>query len=277
MEGLVLQTSLIAAFIAGMVALFAPCCITFLLPAYLGNVFKEKEKVLLMTLIFGLGIFIVMMPAVLGVALLSKALFEYHEIIYYIGGVVMLVVAAIAFLDIKLPMISLPGLDTRKTDPLSIFTLGIFSGITSACCAPVLIGILTLTFLSPNFFGALGIGAVYVLGMITPLLIISFFLQGKVNKFALLRKPVMQFTFLGKERTVILSNFIAGWIFLLTGILILFLNATGKLGMGGPDGFTTMIKNVSYIVNQFVGGNLLLNLLFIAIIVFVLYKVSKKI
>ena len=56
MEGLFFQTSLIAAFVAGMVALFAPCCITFLLPAYLGNVFKEKEKVLLMTLIFGLGI-----------------------------------------------------------------------------------------------------------------------------------------------------------------------------------------------------------------------------
>ena len=51
MESILLQTSLIAAFVAGIVALFAPCCISFLLPAYLGNVFKEKEKVVLMTLI----------------------------------------------------------------------------------------------------------------------------------------------------------------------------------------------------------------------------------
>ena len=50
-EGLLFQTSLIAAFVAGMVALFAPCCVTFLLPAYLGNVFKEKERVLFMTLV----------------------------------------------------------------------------------------------------------------------------------------------------------------------------------------------------------------------------------
>src|SRR3990167_5896613 len=163
MEGLLLQTSLIAAFVAGIVALFAPCCITFLLPAYLGNVFKEKEKVLLMTLIFASGIFIVMMPAVLGIALLSKALFEYHNFLYYLGGLVMLGVAGIAFLGLKLPMISLPGRDTTKSDPLSVFILGIFSGITSACCAPVLIGILALTFLSPNFFGALAIGGMYVL------------------------------------------------------------------------------------------------------------------
>src|SRR3989344_8879613 len=151
MENALFQTSLIAAFAAGIVALFAPCCITFLLPAYLGGVFKEKEKVLLMTLIFGLGIFIVMMPAVLGVALLSKALFVYHDSLYVAGGFVMLAIAAVTFLGIKLPMVSLPGRATEKTVPLSVFILGIFSGITSACCAPVLIGILTLTFLSPNF------------------------------------------------------------------------------------------------------------------------------
>ena len=86
MEQIVFQTSLIAAFVGGAVALFAPCCISFLLPAYLGSVFKEKEKVVLMTLVFGLGIFVVMLPAVLGVAALSKALFVYHDQIYYLGG-----------------------------------------------------------------------------------------------------------------------------------------------------------------------------------------------
>lgn len=277
MEGLLLQTSLIAAFVAGIVALFAPCCITFLLPAYLGNVFKEKEKVLLMTLIFASGIFIVMMPAVLGIALLSKALFEYHNFLYFLGGIVMVGVAAIAFLGLKLPMIHLPGRDTTKTDPLSIFMLGIFSGITSACCAPVLIGILALTFLSPNFFGALAVGGVYVLGMVTPLLIISLFLQGRVSRFALLRKPVMKFIFLGKERIITMSNFIAGWIFLVTGLLILFLNSTGRLGMGGTDGFTKMIQNASYTVNQYVGRNSILNLIFVVIVIFALYKITKKV
>jgi len=276
MEGLFFQTSLIAAFVAGIVALFTPCCITFLLPAYLGNVFKEKEKVLLMTLIFGLGIFIVMMPAVLGVALLSKALFVYHDALYVAGGFAMLTISAITFLGLKLPMVSLPGRATEKTDPLSVFILGIFSGITSACCAPVLIGILTLTFLSPNFFGALGIGAVYVLGMLTPLLIISVFLSGKANRFLFLKKPVLRFNFLGRERILITSNLIASIIFFATGIIILYLKAAGRLGMGNLEGFTKTITGVGNFVNQYVGGNLPINILFLILLGGAIYYVAKK-
>lgn len=277
MEGAILQTSLVAAFAAGVVALFAPCCISFLLPAYLGNVFKEREKVLFMTVIFGLGIFVVMMPAVLGVALLSKVLFVQHDLIYFAGGLVMLATAAVTFLGLKLPMPHLPGRAKAKTDILSIFTLGIFSGITSACCAPVLIGILALTFLSPNFLGAMGIGAVYVLGMITPLLIISLFLSGKIERFMFLRKPVLSFRFLGKDRTLLMSNFIASVIFFITGIVIIILNATGRLGMKDVGWFTKFITGAGSYVNQLVGGNIAINIIFLMVIIFGLYKLIKKI
>lgn len=277
MEGILFQTSLIAAFIAGVVALFAPCCISFLLPAYLGSVFKEKSKVLLMTLVFGLGIFIVMMPAVLGVAALSKALFIYHDDIYFVGGFVMLIMAIVTFLGIKLPMPTLPGREVGKHDPISIFILGIFSGITSACCAPVLIGILTLTFLTPSFFGALSIGATYVLGMVFPLLIISVFLGGKTDKFLILRKPILSFNFLGKERTLIVSSFIASVIFALTGILIFYLKAIGKLSMGNLDNFTKMITNTGNYVNQYTQGSIVYNLLFILLLGLFIYYLIKKI
>lgn len=276
MEVVLFQTSLVAAFVAGIVALFAPCCISFLLPAYLGGVFKEKEKVLLMTLIFGLGIFVVMMPAVLGVAALSRALFVYHDSIYVFGGIVMLVAAAITFLGIKLPMPNLPGREAGKHDPLSIFILGIFSGITSACCAPVLVGILTLTFLSSSFFDALAIGGTYVLGMVFPLLVISIFLSGKVDKFMFLRKPVTEFKFLGKTRIVIVSNLLASIVFLATGIMILVLNATGKLSMGNLDGFTKIVTNAGNYVSQYIGGSLVYNLLFIVILVLFVYYLIKK-
>lgn len=276
MEGFLLQTSLIAAFVAGVVALFAPCCISFLLPAYLGNVFKEREKIVLMTLIFGLGIFVVMMPAVLGVAALSRALFIYHDPIYYLGGFVMILAAIITFLGLKLPMPSFATKQQKGTDPLSVFVLGIFSGITSACCAPVLLGILALTFLSPNFFGALAIGGMYVLGMVLPLLFIAVFLSGKVSGFAILRKPVLSFRFLGRNRTVLLANFIASLIFFVTGILIIYLKSIGRLGMSDADQFTKLIQNTSNSVNEAVGGNIILNILFVGVLIFVLYKISKK-
>jgi len=48
---LLVSTSMVAAFIAGVAALFAPCCITVLLPSYLGSIFRERTKVFLMTFI----------------------------------------------------------------------------------------------------------------------------------------------------------------------------------------------------------------------------------
>lgn len=274
MEGILLQTSFIAAFVAGMVALFAPCCISFLLPAYLGSVFKEKEKIVLMTLIFGMGIFVVMLPAVLGVAALSKALFVYHDQLYIVGGLVMIVSSIVTFLGIKFPMPSFPGVE-KKSDPWSVFVLGIFSGITSACCAPVLIGILTLTFLSPSFFGAILIGAIYVLGMVIPLLIISLFLSGKAGKFLILRKKVLSFSFFG-ERTVLMGSLIASIIFFVTGVLIIYLQTSGRLAMLDIDQFTKVILNAGNITQAYVGGNFWVNFGFIVLLFGFLWFVFKK-
>lgn len=276
MEGLIFQTSLIAAFFAGMVALFAPCCITFLLPAYLGSVFKEKEKVLFMTLVFGLGIFVVLLPAVLGVALISHFLFRYHDFVYIFSGLVMLAVAVVSFLGMKLPMPHLNNTASGKTDVLSIFTLGIFSGLTSACCAPVLIGILTMTFLSPNFFGAILIGAMYVLGMVTPLLLISLFLSGQMPKFTILRKPLGMVNILSREFPLILSNLIAAAIFFTTGSLTLILTATGNLSTEKMVGMTKFIQDTGAQVNALIGGNLPVNLAFLAGIGLFLIYIARK-
>lgn len=277
MESLLLQTSLIAAFVAGMVALFAPCCITFLLPAYLGSVFKEKEKVLLMTLVFGLGIFVVLMPAVLGVAFISQALFKYHDFIYLIGGWVMLVVAATTLLGMKLPMPNLPRKDVSgKTDIASIFILGIVSGITSACCAPVLIGILTLSFLSGSFFGALLIGAVYVLGMVTPLLLISLFVGDKVNKLTILRKPIKVVNVFDKDYPIILGNLVASVVFFITGVVALYLLFTGRLSNESMDAFTKVIQNTGGYVNEAFGNNPAVNLGALALIGLFVYIIWKK-
>ncbi|MDP3758418.1 MAG: cytochrome c biogenesis protein CcdA [Candidatus Daviesbacteria bacterium] len=278
MENVLFQTSLIAAFVAGMVALFAPCCITFLLPAYLGSVFKEKEKVILMTLVFGLGIFVVLLPAVLGVAFVSKLLFRYHDAIYIFGGLLMLVVAVTTFLGIKLPMPNLNRFNVgNRTDVVSIFTLGMVSGITSACCAPVLIGIMTLTLLSPSFFGALLVGGMYVLGMVVPLLLMAVFLSGKMPKMTFLRKPIATLNFFGKSYVVIVSNAVASIIFLITGFLALGLTFTGKLSAENMDVFTKTITNALSSVNGMLGNNIFINILFVGVLVGFIYWVSKKV
>src|SRR3990172_2258775 len=278
MEG-IFQISLIAAFVAGMVALFAPCCITFLLPAYLGSIFKEKERILLMTLIFGAGIFVILMPAVLGVAIISKFLFRYHDAIYILGGLIMILVAIASLIGLKSPlMIHAPTrVENGKVDAFSVFTLGIFSGITSACCAPVLIGILTMAFLSPSFFGSLTVGAVYVLGMVTPLLIISIFLSDKINKLQVIKRKVGSLKIMGREFVVTFNNLIAFLIFFTAGIFTLILTLKGQLSMAKSEEFAKIIQNAGGIVNQYVGGNIILNILFLILLIIGAFYISKKI
>src|SRR3989344_346086 len=74
---LIFSASIIASFVAGMAALFAPCCITVLLPTYLASVFRAKKAILKMTFIFlaGRGLTIMPMPKMPAFTGNSKSIF----------------------------------------------------------------------------------------------------------------------------------------------------------------------------------------------------------
>jgi hypothetical protein len=56
---------------------------------------------------------------------------------------------------------------------LSVYSLGIFSGMASSCCAPVLAGVIALSSVASSFWLALGLGTAYVFGMVVPLFVIA--------------------------------------------------------------------------------------------------------
>ncbi len=239
-----IQLSLLASFIAGMIALFAPCCVTFLLPVYFANIFKEKKRVLLMTFIYSLGIGSVMLPVVLGARALTQIFFNLHDQTYLIGGFFLILVGFLALLGIKLPMPHLTS-NRQAGDPLSTYILGIFSGITSACCAPVLIGVLALSSLSPTLPLALLVGFFYVLGMVTPLYLASLFIdRGNFLANPLLCRPLFTGKFFGKIYPVTLSSLVSFIMFVGLGLLLIFLSLTGRLSMSGAEEAT-----VKYIQN----------------------------
>jgi cytochrome c biogenesis protein CcdA len=74
-------------------------------------------------------------------------------------------------------MWSLPSVlrapDTRRGDTASFFALGVFSGIASSCCAPVLAGVMTLSALSGSPGGGTMLGLAFVLGMTFPLFVMA--------------------------------------------------------------------------------------------------------
>lgn len=223
--------SLITAFAGGVVALFAPCCITFLLPSYLANIFREKTRVVWATLIFGLGIATVLVPTALGIRAVGQIFQQYHTQTYVVGGAFMILLGLMELTGKKmtLPMIHLTIDLNKRHDPWGIYLLGIFSGITTSCCTPVLAGILTLSFLSPSFFWAGLAGLAYVSGMVVPLVVLSLLLE-KVNWA---RLPVLR----GKTvklagRHILATDAIAGVLFILVGIVFTILALTGRITMG---------------------------------------------
>ena len=228
METLV-GTSLIAAFVAGVAALFAPCCITVLLPSYLGNIFKEKYKIFFMTFVFFLGVLTVFLPIGLGASFLAQAFSEYHNIIFTVGGI-FLIVLGLTMLFGKKFTTPTSVRDGMKRHVSSIYVLGIFSAIATTCCAPVLAGVLTLGVASGTIvWGALYTLA-YVVGMTLPLFIIAAFLD-KANlteRFTNAKKTVAM-RIGGFSWRITVSELISGLIFLLMGGYITYLAFSNKL------------------------------------------------
>ncbi len=175
MSDLLTTGSVLAAFFAGGVALFAPCCIVFLAPSYLAVAVKNRRwRLLPLTFVFAGGLAAVLVPITLGMSLLSGAIAQYHGVLYTLGGLLMLVLAAWSLTG---RMWSLPSFlrapDTRRGDTGSFFALGVFSGVASSCCAPVLAGVMTLSALSGSAAGGVLLGLAYVFGMAFPLFVMA--------------------------------------------------------------------------------------------------------
>lgn len=239
--GIVEAASFITAFIAGIAALFAPCCIGVLLPTYLASVFKTRTKVFLMTFIYFLGLLTIFLPIGFGIAGLGAFFSRNHLLLFTIGGIFMLIMGIVLLLgrSIMLPINIHPQL--KKYDFGSIYLLGIFSGIATTCCAPVLAGVLALSVLP----GSLWLGGLYsltfVLGMILPLFVIAAFVD-KANayrKITLLRRRI-SYQLIGKNIQLSLSHFISGLLFIVFGLFILIFERTN------PD---TMTSNYQIEIN----------------------------
>lgn len=175
MEGLFLGGSLLAAFVAGSVALFAPCCIVVMFPSFLAaSVRNHRWRLVPLAFVFAAGVATVMLPVALGLSLLTESLLRFHTVVYGIGALLLFGLAATSLGG---GTWSLPFMrhspDISRTDSAGVYALGVFSGAASACCAPVLAGVLTLSAVSPGLLSGVGISLAYVFGMVFPLVIMT--------------------------------------------------------------------------------------------------------
>lgn len=230
---ILLGASLIATFIAGVAALFAPCCISVLLPSYFASIFREKYKVFLMTFIFFLGILTVFLPIGLGAGVLSVLFKQFHDIVYGVIGIFMFVLGIILLLGMhfSLPINVHPAI--KKHNAGSVYTLGVFSGIATTCCAPVLAGVLALSALPGSFIWGGIFSIIYVFGMVLPLFILSVLMDKTyiTQKMTTVFHRTISYPIGSKKVRITISELVSGVIFLLMGVLIVVLDLMGKLAM----------------------------------------------
>ena len=227
---LLVSASFIASFLAGVAALFAPCCITVLLPTYFASIFKQKATVFLMTFVYFLGLLTVFIPLGLGATLLTQLFSQYHDTIFILGSIflIFLGMTLLSGKQFSLPISVHPQL--KKYDFISVFVLGIFSAIATTCCAPVLAGVLTLSALPGSFILGGIYTLAYVLGMVIPLFIIAAFLDKAdfTKKFFAFRKTV-SYKLFNQKVSLSFANLFSGLMFVVLGMIILFLARTGQL------------------------------------------------
>lgn len=254
MENIFILSSLIAAFIAGVAALFAPCCITVLLPAYFGSIFKQKRTVMLMTFVFFLGLLAVFLPLGLGIAAIGQFLSNYHDILFISGGIFLLLLGTSILLGVHFSLpFHHPKIKVKNAG--SVFILGVFSAFATLCCAPVLAGVLALSILPGSLFWGSLYAAFYVLGMVAPLFLIAYFLNKTdlTNRVGLLQKQV-SYKVISKNVNITIADIISGATFLFMGMLILYLAFAGKLAMGGSEyqiNMNIFIANITSSINDF--------------------------
>jgi cytochrome c biogenesis protein CcdA len=225
---LVATSSVLVAFVGGVLALAAPCCVTYLLPAYLASVYRAQRAVLAMTFVFAAGIAVVLLPMVLGVAALADLLGAFHTEVFIVGGAFLVFLGfwSLAGRNLTLPMRPAP---TGNYNVPSVFGLGVFSGAASSCCAPVLAGVLTLSAVSSSLPQALMIGGAYILGMVAPLLVLAYFWDRlQLANHAIVRGRRLTLRVGPVEHALHSTNLLAGLMFLAMGALIIVLAFTGE-------------------------------------------------
>jgi cytochrome c-type biogenesis protein len=170
----------------------------------------------------------------------QRVLIGHHTEVYLGAGALLLALAAYVILGgkVSLPM---PGRRAGRTGPLAVYSLGAFSGAASACCAPVLAGVIALSGLASSFALSLGLGLAYVFGMVAPLFVIALLWERfDWSSGRLFRPRSLRWRVGPLQRTVSASALASGGLLGLMGAGAI---AYGIAGMPSPSGWQAELSS----------------------------------
>lgn len=263
MGEVLLSGSALAAFLAGTVAFFAPCCAFVMLPTYLASVAgASRWRTAGLTAIFVLGVATVVWPLTVGAAGLSQLIAANHETMFLLGGLMMLAVGA-ATLSGWMWHHAPSGGGGDPSGLVGIYLMGVFAGAATACCAPVLAGAVAIAGVSGSWWAGAVLGLFYLFGLVTPLLLSAFGI-GRLR--GRLRDPGLTLRVAGRRVRTTVMRLVGGGMFLVLGVLLILLALTGN-ARTAPDAqktfgrwLTARANDISTAVPSAVGWALVLAL-----------------
>jgi cytochrome c-type biogenesis protein len=219
-----LAGSAAAAFAAGMVAFFAPCCSAVMVPTYVAAIGGGRRwRIARLTAVYVAGVSVVVLPITLGASSLASLVSSWHPALFVVGGLMMILVAVTLY---RGTMIMLPIPQPELSGSAgSVFALGVFSGATTACCAPVLAGATTLSAVSGHWWGGLPLGGAYLLGLLAPLLPIAFIAREAKKR---VRDPRVTLRLASYEKRTTLFRLLGSVVFAGFGVLFIILALSGN-------------------------------------------------
>ncbi len=217
------QLSFIAAFLGGLLTIL-PSCGPFILPAFFALAFKEKDRLVLMTLVLFAGFLTTFIPLGLGITALVYFFFTNIAFIHILSGILLISLGLMSFFGVRLPLAIHSKLVPKGHDILSIFIFGMVFGMaTGSCTAPSFGAVLTVVVAQGVGFESILLLGAFALGMILPLMLLAiFFDRIPEKKKQWLFRKVFTLKVFGKKRKIPLSNMLAAILFTLMGVVFLF-------------------------------------------------------
>jgi len=224
----ILGGSAAAAFVAGMIAFFAPCCSGVMMPSYLAAISGgNRMRTARLTAIYVAGVAAIVWPITLGAGAIGQWTSRYHPQLFVLGGLMMLFTAITLWRGSMLPM-PIPQPELTGTAG-SVFILGVFSGAATACCAPVLAGAVALSALNQSWTGGFALGGAYILGIVFPLVVLALAFTGAKKK---VRDPKFTLTLGTYRKRISLSRFVGSLVFGASGLFFIGLAFAGESQRG---------------------------------------------
>jgi cytochrome c-type biogenesis protein len=128
------------AFLGGMAVLLAPSSVSVISPPYLARGVRRRSGISIATLVLALGVATTIVPVGLNATAIAALLSGRHALGFSIAATAMLIggVALLAGRKLRLTMIGRAPTG-RGFGFGSVDGLGVFSGVASYCCAPILV------------------------------------------------------------------------------------------------------------------------------------------